>query len=118
MFIRQNYEWRCKVCESANVPGGGFCSRCGNDAYISPNDVDAARQKLGMPPDPEDALVDLKRVISPFSAIQIVVGTLAVLLVVIGGMILQQGGDKIIGLGLVIAGLAAVVSFPPDRDKK
>ena len=118
MHTRQNYEWRCKVCEIANLPGDGICTRCRNDAYISPNDVDAARLKLGMPPDPNDAVEDLKIVISPFTKTQVVVGVLAAVLLVAGVVTLRQGGDKIIGLGLVIAGLAAFVSFPPDRNQK
>ena len=48
----QNYEWRCKVCESPNLAGQNYCAKCGNAVLITPAEVDAARMKLGMPPAP------------------------------------------------------------------
>lgn len=46
----QNYEWRCKVCESPNLAGANRCARCGNPVLITPAEIETARSRLGMPP--------------------------------------------------------------------
>lgn len=115
----QNYEWRCKVCEAPNLAGHLACARCRHDAHMRPSDVDAARRKLSLPPDPDDAVSDLKRLFSDFTRTQLIVGALATTAVILGIFLLRHApGTKIIGLCMVIAGLAAFVSFPPDPDRK
>jgi hypothetical protein len=86
---------------------------------MRPDEVDAARKKLSLPPDPNDAVSDLKHLFSDFTTTQLVVGALALITLVLGAFLLRHApGTKIIGLCMVIAALAAFVSFPPDRNRK